>query len=203
MLQVTRLVQRPSSNVRFFGSGSLFALIKAVEKGDIATINSISKQSPKSIIEQTNNDNTALHEAAKRGDVAMIKLLSEAFSTHFNVNHKCHCRYARTPIHYAVEYGHINAVNTLLDLGADPDIRDELGRTTLDIALVEKNIPLAFALYERGGKANIMQNAARGLPKQVSEKLYMDNFFKQIQPDDQGFQKLLVEVRNLKPKGVQ
>lgn len=56
MLQVTRLVQRQLPIVCFFSTTPLSALIIAVEKKDIATINAISKQSPRLIIEQTNND---------------------------------------------------------------------------------------------------------------------------------------------------
>lgn len=184
-----------TTNSRFFSITPLLALIQAVEKKDIATIHAISKSSPQLIVQQTNNDNTALHEAAKRGDVMMIRLLSQAFSTHFNVNHKCHCRYARTPIHYAVEEGHLDATNALLDLGADPNIVDKLGRTTLDIALEKKNDQLAFAIFQRGGRANKMQEAALVLPLRISANRYTSQILKQIQPDPQGFQKLLCEVK--------
>jgi hypothetical protein len=38
-----------------------------------------------------------------------------------------------TPLHYAVEGCFVDAVRVLLDHGADPTIRDNEGRTPLDI----------------------------------------------------------------------
>lgn len=127
---VTRLLSRHFSTE----SGAL-ALIEAVQRNDVARIDRIAQHTPRMIAEQTSNDNTALHEAARIGDVAMIEKLSKAFSKHFNVNHRCHCYKRRTPLAYAVEGGHIDAVNKLLSLGADPNITDENSYTALDSAI--------------------------------------------------------------------
>ncbi|MBV8801679.1 MAG: ankyrin repeat domain-containing protein [Gammaproteobacteria bacterium] len=119
----------------FSSAQNVIALIEAVKQKNSDAIDRIARQAPKILKEQTSNDNTALHEAAKAGDVEMIMKLSTAFSKNFNVNHKCHCYKRRTPLAYAVENGHLDAVNTLLTLGADPDITDENGWTALDYAL--------------------------------------------------------------------
>lgn len=42
--------------------------------------------------------------------------------------------YSWTPLHYAARYGAVDIVKELLEHGADPTIRDNKGRTPLDIA---------------------------------------------------------------------
>lgn len=37
----------------------------------------------------------------------------------------------RTPIHYAVDNGHVDAINYLLQMGADPNLKDETGQTRM------------------------------------------------------------------------
>ena len=56
----------------------LTRLIEAVKENDTTAIAVIAKEQPNLIAEQTHNDNTALHEAAKNGDVEMIELLSRS-----------------------------------------------------------------------------------------------------------------------------
>lgn len=147
---------------------TIFTLIEAVQNKNLSAIQHIAKQNPRLIVEQTHNDNTALHEAAKRGDVKMIETLQSEFSANFNVNHKCHCHLQRTPAHYATAEGHKDALEKLIHLGADLNITDEKGRTCFDYALEAKNDELAIFISGHGGKAKTQQAAAAKLPAKVA-----------------------------------
>lgn len=147
---------------------TITALIEAVQNKNLPAIQHIAKKNPRLIVEQTHNDNTALHEAAKRGDVKMIEALQSEFSANFNVNHKCHCHLQRTPAHYATEGGHKSALSKLISLGADLNITDERGRTCLDYALEAKNDELAIFISEHGGKAKTQQLVAAKLPAKIA-----------------------------------
>ena len=49
------------------------------------------------------------------------------------------CNYTTTtPLHVAVENGHVNIVKHLLKVGADVDKEDSSGRTPLDVAVDKK-----------------------------------------------------------------
>lgn len=150
------------------------ALIEAVQQKDYVNITRIAQQTPQMIIHQTSNDNTALHEAAKRGDVAMIETLAKEFSANFNVNHKCHCYKQRTPLHYAIEGAHIEAVEKLLSLGANPDITDEYGYTSLDYAVKGIKSGLRTKEFEKIGEKLLQKNCkALKFSTEEVEKLFL------------------------------
>jgi len=195
VLTLSRQFGKPT--LRFFQTtpGGVAALIEAVKVKDIATINALALRDPNLITQQMSNDNAALHEAAKNGDVSVILALSKAFPITFDPNYKCHCHVKRTASHYAAEGAHTDALITLLDKGANPNIMDERGRTVMDIALEKKNEPLALLLMQRGGEANIMKAEARELPLRLGVKNYTDNFLKQLPHNDQGFQTLLSDIK--------
>lgn len=159
---------------RFATESQVTKLIQLVTKESATEIAQMAKQNPSLIVEQTSNDNTALHEAAKRGNVNMIALLSKEFSQDFNVNHQCHCYLRRTPIHYATEGNHGDAVEMLLGMGADPNIQDEKKRTCLDYALEQGNEKLALMLYKHGAKANIETSKAQQLGPRYSAKIFAE-----------------------------
>jgi ankyrin repeat protein len=51
-----------------------------------------------------------------------------------------------TPLYNAVSQDHAKAVQSLLRLGASPDIRSELGKTPLELARL-KGLPEIVALF--------------------------------------------------------
>lgn len=71
-----------------------------------------------------------IHIAAANGDADMIKLL---VSYGANVSENVDEMYARTPLHVAVWKGHVSAVRTLLELGAEVDVESD-SETLLEIA---------------------------------------------------------------------
>ena len=68
---------------------------------------------------------TALHWAAKRGNLNVVKLLAGSYSAH--VNAKSNGGY--TPLHLASRFGHQDVVDLLVETyGADQHLRDNSGR---------------------------------------------------------------------------
>ena len=72
---------------------------------------------------------TPLHYAASKGSVPMIELLldNDAYIDAESPNHS-------TPLMMAAMYGSEDAVRTLLDAGADPTLKNELGLSAIDFA---------------------------------------------------------------------
>ena len=68
---------------------------------------------------------TALHWAAKRGNLNVVKLLAGSYSAH--VNAKSNGGY--TPLHLACQFGHRDVSDLLIETyGADQHLRDNSGR---------------------------------------------------------------------------
>ncbi len=70
----------------------------------------------------------------------------------------------RRPLHLAVVKRQMEALTTLLDLGADPDTLDEAGLTVLDQAVLSEQLFAAQTLVERG--AAITLSAAVALERE-------------------------------------
>ena len=83
------------------------------------------------------NGTAALHIAASVGNIAMIHcLLEEGFDineldTQGDLKQRAS---KRTALHRAVEGGHADAVEYLLDHGVDPSARDSTGKTAYEVA---------------------------------------------------------------------
>jgi len=78
------------------------------------------------------NENTPLTDAAKRGDVAGITFLIRELRA--NPHASCDCPRHRTACHYAAKYAQTEAMRTLLELGAKPNVHDANGNTAMDYA---------------------------------------------------------------------
>jgi ankyrin repeat protein len=78
---------------------------------------------------QAEDGYTALHCAAKTGQVAIIRLLLWKGAAVDSRNAKCH---QRRPIHEAISAKHVEAIATLLRAGADVLLPDPKGRTVID-----------------------------------------------------------------------
>ena len=84
-------------------------------------------------------ENTALTDAAKRGDTRGVNVLLRDFKA--NPYASCDCPYHKTAFHYAAENGHIDTLRVLLEfIGPDGKINilDNRGKTPLDVALNDK-----------------------------------------------------------------
>jgi ankyrin repeat protein len=91
---------------------------------------------------------TALHEAARRGDLAEVRRLLDRDPETVDVRGG---EGERTPLHRAAEGGHLAVVALLLDRGADPTIRDTGDNATaLHVAAERGSLAIVRLLVERG-----------------------------------------------------
>jgi hypothetical protein len=61
----------------------------------------------------------------------------------------------RTPLHYAAESGHLGLVQRLVFLGADGTKRDHLEQTPLQLAITEKQRPVAIWFLDQKGSTDV------------------------------------------------
>ena len=93
---------------------------------------------------------TPLHEAAKLGHVAAIKMLIDNGAQKDAVNSE-----QANALHLAARSGKLPAVRLLISLGLDPNARDNWGRTPLHHAIEEpRNLGIVNALIENGARVD-------------------------------------------------
>ena len=102
---------------------------------------------------------TALHIAAYRGDIEVVKTLVEA-SASINSSHNR----GPTPIFYAIRYGHYKVVETLIKLGADVDFQTQNGSTPLYWAVRYEQSRIVTLLLHKGANINKPRSQGFGLP---------------------------------------
>jgi ankyrin repeat protein len=76
--------------------------------------------------------------AAEYGRADFVELLASDFKYSVNViahGSKNNVRKGRSALHLAVHYGHMETVQKLLTLKADPDIRDKKLQKTVDMII--------------------------------------------------------------------
>lgn len=83
----------------------------------------------------TEDQETALHLAAKKGNVEIVKALLANPSRGKMVNVNSIARDGLTALHYAADGGHQETVQELLSYGADRTAEDDLGLTAFDRAV--------------------------------------------------------------------
>ncbi|PFX34231.1 ankyrin repeat and SOCS box protein 13-like [Stylophora pistillata] len=95
------------------------------------------------------NQQTALHIAARQGDVDMMKMLISqgAYVNQGTVD-------LMTPLHEACLNGHTEAVNLLIAEGADTDARNIDGSTPLCFACAKGSVMCTRLLIECGAEVN-------------------------------------------------
>lgn len=98
-----------------------------------------------------NEANTCLHDAARHANPAGAQFLLYDWAIEIlnSVNHE-----SRTPLHYAVESGHVELVQAMLALGAMPNRYDRNGMTPLHLAVRKGSTPMVRALMDHGADIN-------------------------------------------------
>lgn len=99
-----------------------------------------------------NAGETALHKAARAGDVSLIQSQLRA-GMDANVRDQA----GRTPLMYAVEHGQLGAVRALLAAGADVNARSRTGRTALLEAAAHGRLQSARLLVAAGADLNAIE----------------------------------------------
>lgn len=98
-------------------------------------------------VDAENDDGwTALHMAARRGKLAVVKLLIRAVA---HPTAKISSG-VQSPLHLAAEGGHADVVTQLLAYGADLGARDSSGRTALHVAVHNRKGAAVDALLQAG-----------------------------------------------------
>ena len=92
----------------------------------------------------TTEKNTALHIAAHKGHLQVVRFLIEAHAD-VDADDENGC----TPLHLAAIEGHTSTVEHLLNRGAAIDAKDELGSTPLHLAVRE-----GYTLSNTGSQSN-------------------------------------------------
>lgn len=94
-----------------------------------------------------------IHDAAIKGDIEKLKELAGKESGSVNQRHVMN--YGRTPLHYAVIYGHKEAVEFLISKGAEIDLKDvDHGRTALHYAAITGYMDIGEILVSKGTNVN-------------------------------------------------
>lgn len=99
-------------------------LLKAVKSGSIELVKCLIAHSTIDVNKQNNEKNTALHEAAFKGNKDLVDRLIAAGA---DVNKRNSA--GKAPLHRAVAANHLVVVKSLLDNGANVNTQDSLGYT--------------------------------------------------------------------------
>ena len=110
---------------------------------------------------------TALHWAAKHGDVEMTTLLIRAKASVTPTTRNG----AYTPLHVATEAGHVPVIAALLKAGVDPKATTSAGVTPLHLAAVSGSSAAISALVARGADVNAKEPEWGQTPLMVAAAL--------------------------------
>lgn len=104
------------------------SLAVAANRGNQAAVNILIKAGAN--LNPTNGGSPPLHLAVLRGHAEIVAILIQAGA---DVN-QAPTIYKNTPLRLAVDKLDVDVVRQLLDAGADPYLRDDYGRTPIDVA---------------------------------------------------------------------
>lgn len=138
---------RSKRKLTFFNeiSSAELDLISAANIGDLKEVERILELENDGQIININVHNnehdqqTALHLACENGYVDVVKCLIEKGNANVNVLGLGGC----TPLYAAAVFGHIGVIKYLLQKGADPDLKNEIGETPRERAAKEWDIDIA------------------------------------------------------------
>lgn len=120
------------------------------------------------------NDETALMQACKMGNVQAIKALLQ-----YNSNPNLFDRNGKTALHIACENGHKEAVQLLIEHNANLNIQDENNQLPIDLVDAHKREEIEYLLKTKGvdEETNVQ---ARQINLAVAYQNLMDNMAKMI-----------------------
>jgi len=107
-------------------------------------------------------DETPLILSIENNDLKSIKLLLDNGANVEGVEN------GEDPLQYALDRLNADAIELLLNAGADPNAPDKKGRTPLYIAIEEQKIGLARLLVEKGGNAGFVSSTWKLTPVQLA-----------------------------------
>ena len=138
-------------------------ILHAVKLGNIRLAMQLFTKLIEPFAEKDEDSKGLLHYAAISGSVHCFSVLADKLENPIQINSVD--RFGKTPLHYAVEYGHYNIVAYLVGIGADLSIAcKEFGNTPLHYAVKYRRI-YQFLLSK--GASQSVQNNSRLSPIQL------------------------------------
>jgi hypothetical protein len=154
------------------------AAIEAIRSGDVAALNVLLSQDPAAVQARIDGQRTLLHVATDwpghfpnvRQTIMALAHRGAALNAPFDGRH------SETPLHWAASSDDIDALDALLDLGADIESPGSVidGGTPLSDAVAFGCWRAARRLVERGARSTIWQSAALGLMDRLREHFASD-----------------------------
>ena len=147
--------------------------VEAIRTGDIDSLNRILEQNPFLVTSRVDGQRTLLHVATDwPGHFPNVRATVSALVSHgADVNAAFVGRHSEKPLHWAASSDDIDALDALLDLGADIKVRGGVigGGTPLADAVAFGQWRAAHRLVERGAQTELWQAAALGLNCRIEE----------------------------------
>ena len=127
------------------------SLAELIDRGDLDALREVVRQMkgrgwPRSIVGET-----ALHRAAREGDLDACRLLVEEGAI---IDARCEQGY--TPLHAAAAEGKVDICTLLLEMGADPEVAGKFGRRPQDVAAIA-NQESCVALFRAAEAKNVLR----------------------------------------------
>jgi ankyrin repeat protein len=146
---------------------------EAIRSGDVAALNLFLARNPAAVRERVDGQRTLLHVATDwPGHFPNVRQTIVALVHHgADLNAPFHGRHSETPLHWAASSDDIDALDALLDLGADIESPGSVigGGAPLSDAVAFGCWRAAHRLVERGARSTIWQSAALGLMDRLQE----------------------------------
>jgi uncharacterized protein len=151
---------------------------EAIRSGDIAALTLFLSQNPEAVRARIDSHRTLLHVATDwPGHFPNVRQTIMALAHRgADLNAPFHGRHSETPLHWAASSDDIDALDALLDLGADIESAGSVidGGAPLSDAVAFGCWRAARRLIERGARSTFWQSAALGLMDRLLQHFATD-----------------------------
>ena len=146
-------------------------IVEAIRSGDLTALNQLISIDPALVHARRDGERTLLHVATDwPGHFPRVQeTISALVARGADVNAQFHGFHSERPLHWAASSDDLDALNALLDHGADIEATGSVigGGTPLADAVAFRQWRAARRLIERGARSTIWQAAALGLMDRV------------------------------------
>lgn len=173
--EVVRFLMKNGADVRKNGALKLTPLHIAVANVDRAMVNYIIKNDEnidKNIEIVDVFGWTSVYWAATKNDISILKALLKCMSNHGADGNLEDNLIGRSPLHIAVTNGNVEAVELLIDYGAEVNYKDAWGWTPFNCAAARGNIEVMNCLIAHG--ANIETNDLQKISLSICPYNYLE-----------------------------
>jgi uncharacterized protein len=151
---------------------------EAIRSGDVAALNLLLSKDPAAVRARIDGQRTLLHVATDwPGHFPNVRQIITVLADRgADLNAPFHGQHSETPLHWAASSDDIEALDALLDLGADIESPGSVigGGAPLSDAVAFGCWRAARGLIDRGARSTIWQSAALGLMDRLQEHFARD-----------------------------